>query len=713
MDVPGQRIRAEYDLGLRGLRRPPAVPLVLIDPHTNVWSMADRLTDDWPRHWTGSKMALYGVLRVDGVPYRFMGGPEWLSQAAEQLSLRVDATTTRYLFRAGPVELLVRFTSPLLVDDLDLLSRPATYLQLRVRALDAVPHRVSAYLDMTGEWAVNLPHERVVWGLHEEGGVAAGSFRSELQRVLPEAGDHRRIEWGAAFLAGPAGRAHAVIGDIDMCRDTFAREGRLSAEALRPPPRKVDYNSDPVAALLVPLDVEGNGSAGETLLVAYDDEWSVEHMRQRLRPWWRRSGDGVQGASALPMLAQALAEAEEVLARCDRFDRDLEARATAVAGPGYAALLGLTWRHAVAAHKLVEGADGKPLFLSKENFSNGCIATVDVTYPSAPLFLLHNPALLRGMMDPIFAYCASPDWPHPFPAHDLGTYPLANGQTYRDFQLRRGPDEDVVQTQMPVEEAGNMLVLAAALARAEGHAEYAAEHWPLLRQWAEYLEGNGLDPGEQLCTDDFSGVLGRNVNLSAKAIIGLGGYAMLAAMQGLAEEAARFRAVAERYARLWLDGARDGPGDGGGTRLAFDRPGTWSLKYNLVWDRLLGLGLFPEEELRREMGFYRTKLRPYGVPLDGRGTVTKPEWMLWAACLADDDGALLEDLTERVLRYADETPNRVPFSDLYFTDSGRKMGFQARSVVGGLHVGLLAAAWQGGAGGSNAAPGIAPGSAAP
>ncbi len=666
------------------LHRPPAVPLVAIDPHTSVWSKADRLTDDWPRHWTGSKMALYGVLRVDGVAYRFMGGPEWLALAAEQTGLRVGATRTHYAFRCGPVELAVIFTTPLLPDDLDLLSRPVTYLTLRARALDARVHRVSAYLDMTGEWAVNLPHERVVWALHDADGVVAASFRSELQRVLPEAGDHRRIEWGTAFLAAATGAAHAIIGDIDQCRDVFAREGRLTAEALRAPPRKVDYTSDPVAAMLLPLDVEGNGTAVRTVLVAYDDEWSVEHMRVRLRPWWRRH----EGAAPLPMLAQALREAEAVLTRCDAFDAGLEARATGVGGPGYADLLALTWRQAVAAHKLAAGADGQPLFFSKENFSNGCIATVDVAYPSAPLFLLHNPALLRAMLDPVFAYCASPDWPHPFPAHDLGTYPLANGQTYRDFQLKRGPDENIVETQMPVEEAGNMLVLAAALARAEGHAGYAERHWVLLRQWADYLVQTGFDPGAQLCTDDFSGVLGHNVNLSAKAIMGLGGLAMLAAMLGRDEEARRYRAAAEGFAQGWLARAREG----GATRLAFDQPGTWSLKYNLVWDRLLGLSLFPEVEMRREQASYRARTEPFGVPLDGRGTLTKPEWMLWAACLAEDR-PLFEDFVQRILRYANETPNRVPFSDLYFTDSGRKMGFQARSVVGGLHVGLLAHAW--------------------
>ncbi len=114
-------------------RRLPAIPLVTIDPYTNSWSLTDRLTDDWSRHWTGTRMALYGAVRVDGTAYRFMGGPEWLDQVAAQLSVEVEPTATEYRFRCGPVELSVRFVSPLLLDDLDLLSRPVCYLVLRAR----------------------------------------------------------------------------------------------------------------------------------------------------------------------------------------------------------------------------------------------------------------------------------------------------------------------------------------------------------------------------------------------------------------------------------------------------------------------------------------------------------------------------------------------------------------------------------------------------
>ncbi len=656
------------------LRRPPAIPLVTFDPHTSIWSVSDRLTDDWPRHWTGTKMSLYAVLRVDGVAFRIMGGAEWLARAAEQRSCRVLATRTEYVFRAGPVELLLDFVTPLLADDLDLLSRPVTYVRAQVRALDGRAHDVAFYLDMTGEIAVNLPHQRVTWQRHEHDGVTALAFRCETQHILAEAGDHRRIDWGTAFLAGASGRVTATAGDIDICRDAFVATGVPSARGMKPGPRKVDYNSETVLAVTVDFSRE----TAATLLIAYDDEWSIEYFGARLRPWWRRHA----GADPLSLLATALREQDAVLARAAAFDAELTARAEAAAGPAYADLLSLAWRHMIAAHKLVAGPDGSPLFLSKENFSNGCIGTVDVIYPSAPAFLVFNPLLLRAMIDPYFAYCASPAWPFPFAAHDLGTYPKANGQTYRGFD--RDPHQPILDSQMPVEECGNLLILTAAFVAATGEAAYARPHWALLARWADYLVEAGADPGEQLCTDDFSGVLAHNVNLAVKAAVGLACAARLAESLGEDAAARRYRSVAERFARELIERARDGAG----TRLAFDVPGSWSLKYNMVWDRILDLGLFAEAERRREMAFYAGKAELYGVPLDNRAMLTKPEWMLWAVSLADAP-ALFAACVERIVRYANETPNRVPLSDLYLADQGRKIGFQARSVLGGLFIGLM------------------------
>jgi hypothetical protein len=660
------------------LHRPPAVPLVTIDPYTSIWSCADRLNDDWPRHWTGTKMALYAVVRVDGVAYRLMGGPEWLERAAEQTACTVEATCTRYAFRCGPAEVELAFVTPLLLDDLDLLSRPVTYVTFRARCPDGQARDVACYFDMTGAMAVNLPHERVFWSRHQADGVAAMAFRHERQPVLEKSGDHLRIDWGTAYLAGRDGVVTAVAGEINKCRDAFVAgesiEGRLPH---LPPPRKVDYINEAVAALSFTLSLAAGQTAQETILIGYDDEYAIEFFGRKLRAWWRRD-EGMDGPK---ILSRAMAERDQVLSRAAAFDAELRRRATDLAGPGYADLCALAWRHAIAAHKLCAGPDGSPLMFSKECFSNGCIATVDVTYPSAPMFLAFNPALLRAMIDPYFAYCRGPDWPFDFAAHDLGVYPKANGQAYRGFDQDR--TLPVIDTQMPIEECGNMLILSAALLQADGDVAYVRRNWDMLTQWAGYLIQAGHDPGAQLCTDDFSGVLGCNVNLSCKAAMGLACAGLMAERLGEPAAAARYRAVAAEFMRHIL-AARDG----GATRLAFDQPQTWSLKYNLVWDRVFGFGLLPAGEAARETAFYATQARPWGIPLDNRSPLTKPEWMLWAASLGTDR-RLFADCVQGILHYANTTPNRVPLGDLYLATNGRHIGFQARSVVGGFFIAFV------------------------
>jgi hypothetical protein len=650
--------------------RPPAVPLITHDPYFSVWSTADRLATP-TKHWTGTDHPLAGIARIDGVGLRFLG--QWVRSGPpmHQTSLTLTPTRTIYAFEDRGVRLTVTFFTPALPQDLDVLSRPASYVLFDAVATDGRAHEVSLYFDAGAALALNTPEERVNVSRVRYGNLEVLRAGSMSQPVLQKAGDNLRIDWGYLHLLAPPQSGVRTALAHSTLRNEFTASGAWPENDETEPPAQTSRQG---MTLSVRFDL---GKVGATpvsrhAIVAYDDQFSIQYFHRNLRPYWRRNGDG-----AAQMLQAAVREMPALLDRAKKFDAELTADLVRAGGEKYAQIAILAYRQAIAAHKLAADLDGTPLFFSKENFSNGCIATVDVTYPSAPLFLLTNPALLKGMTTPILDYAGMKRWPWPYAPHDLGTYPLANGQVY-------GGGEKSEERQMPVEESGNMLILMAAIAKAEGNAEYARRYWPLLTKWAEYLREKGMDPDNQLSTDDFAGHLARNTNLSIKAIVALGAFGQLAKILGHKQQAAEYAKLAQDFARQWVSMAADGDH----YALAFGQSGTWSQKYNLVWDRILNLHLFPADVATKEMAYYRKMQKKYGLPLDNRATYTKLDWILWTATLTQNRQDF-EALVAPVFAFLNESESRVPMTDWYWTEEGTMRGFQARSVVGGVFLQLL------------------------
>jgi Domain of unknown function (DUF4965)/Domain of unknown function (DUF1793)/Domain of unknown function (DUF5127)/Domain of unknown function (DUF4964) len=650
-------------------QRPPAVPLIAHDPYFSVWSAADKLTDRDTTHWTGARQPITGLARIDGKTFRFMGADPRELPAMDQVSLTVTPTHTVYKFSAGEVDLTLTFFTPAFTTDLDILSRPVTYLT--VTATGRGGHDVSVLLDVDPVIAVNTPDQAVTWGRTRAGNLNVLNVGSRDQRVLNRPGDDLRIDWGYFHIAVPD-EAKAQLSLSSEAADSFVTSGALPSSDDLDMPR---MPREGAAHLAVELSL-GKLSATPVsahVLLAYTEDYAIEYLGRKLRPYWQRNGQSVQD-----MLTSAENDFSSLEQRGTRFDDELTADLEKAGGKAYAQVAILAYRQTLAAHGFAADFDGTPLLFPKENFSNGCISTVDVLYPSGPFFLFFNPKLLEAQLKPVLEYASLPRWKWPFAPHDLGTYPLANGQVY-------GGGERTEEDQMPVEESGNLLILVAAMEKELGNWDFARQYWPQFSKWARYLRDEGLDPANQLSTDDFAGHLAHNANLSIKAIEGLAAYAEMARGLGKSDDAAEYSGLAKDMAAKWQQMAIDGDH----YKLAFNNPGTWSQKYNLVWDRMLGFNLFPAAVRQTEIAFYLKHLNRFGLPLDSRKDYTKLDWQIWTATLADrteDWNALLEPIG----RWVNEGPSRVPLTDWYDTKTGKQESFQARSVVGGVYIKVLA-----------------------
>jgi hypothetical protein len=642
------------------------VPLVTSDPNLSIWSKANALTDDVTRHWTGRPHSLVSMIRIDGRPYRLMGDEPVGIPALTQVGLEVLPTRSIYRFANAQVKVTLTFTTPALPDDLDVLSRPVTYLTWSVESADGNPHDVSIYDSTSSQLSVNETNEKVEWGRDSKGGIVAMHAGTSDQPVLGSGGDDHRIDWGYAYLAAPEGESpKSAIGDEKVVEAAFVDTGNLPASDDTRMPRQSD-DDQPTMALAFDLGKVGSTPVSTHAMVAYDEVYSIDYFGRKLRPYWRRNG-----ADAMQLLQVAERDYPSLSDRCAAFDSDLMSDMTKVGGAKYAQIGALAYRECLAADGLAADSNKQPLLFTKENTSNGDIATVDVIFPMDPIFVFLSPTLAKASLVPILSYAASSHWKFPNAPHDLGTYPLAFGR-------------DDGGEGMPVEESGNMLILCDAIAKDDGNADFSAKWWPQLTQWAKYLEKYGLDPEDQLCTDDFMGHLAHNANLSVKAILALAAYGDLCRMRGENAEANRYAALAKTDAQHWMQVADAGDH----SLLAFDKPGTWSQKYNLVWDRLLGLNVFPQSVADREIAYYKTVMQPYGLPLDSRTTLSKSDWTMWSATMATNQ-ADFERLVSPLYDYLDKTTAREPLADSYITDDMHSGGMHARPVVGGMFIKML------------------------
>ena len=648
--------------------RPPAVPLAVRSMYLSTWSPSNNLAGTWPMFWNGHTTALTGIVRVDGTAYVFCGAPNGGYPLATQTAFTLTSTRSTYVQTAGPVTLTVAFLSPVDPDNLQRQCVPLSYLTVDAASNDGGSHSVSVYLDISGEWAHGDTSQQLTWAEQTVGNQLVLTSQPANPTVLGEYGDQASwgtVVWSTDNVAGTTWqtgadsvvRANGAAGSLPNTDD---------------PNFRAINNNWPVFAPNRALGSVGPSGAQAVFVLGHVRTPAVSYLGTSYNAWWSKYWTGWQ--AMLTWFRNDLPAASEV---CAATDNQVNAWATEAVGGGavgdqYAAICALALRQAFAGTELINH-NGTPWALLKEISSDGNVSTLDVIYPAFPAYLQLSPQYLQLLLAPIFDYVENHPYPKTWAPHDIGSgYPNATGH------LNGSGEED-----MPVEETANILIMTAALVQrlpAGAATAYVQAHYPILLQWAKYLVSALPDPGNQNQTDDFTGFIAHSSNLALKGIVGIAAMGQLAQLSGNTADATSYPATAKSYITTWLSSSQDGQH----LRLAYDQPGTWSLKYNGFPDRLLNTNLVSPAVQAEEAAWYTSQAGGYGVLLDPRNDYTKADWEIWTAAFLQAQPAARNMLVADVYNFANVTANRVPLTDWYVVSSAAQRGFADRPVVGGL-----------------------------
>ncbi|KAJ7283979.1 DUF1793-domain-containing protein [Mycena rebaudengoi] len=661
---------------------PPSIPLAVRTPYVSAWlpqGAGAALNDVWPAFWTGQTLGWAGFVKVDGRAFSFMGTPNvpgGTFTKATQRSSKFTSTQSIFVLSAGPVDITVTFLSPVEPNDLIKQSIPFSYLAVSAASTDGAAHTVQVYTDISAEWVSGDNGLTVNWNSTTSGSILTHQVQLTNPTQFGENADH--IQYGSAFYSTPntVGATFQTGSDVNV-RAQFVNNGRL-ANTLDTGFRAIN-NNWPVFGLAHDLGSVTRASAPVVFSVGHIRDPAISYIV---------AGGGFQSRSlyffsqfptSASVISSFLCDYSAALSRANTFDAKVQTDAGRISA-NYVGVVALSIRQAFAAMELTISKNGNTfntsdvILFMKEISSDGNMNTVDVIFPAWPIFLYTNPALGKFLLEGLFRYQASGQYPNKWSVHDLGSsYPRAVGHN-------DGNDEA-----MPVEESGNMVIMALSYALKTGDNSHLQQYRGLLDQWTQFLITDSLIPANQISTDDFAGPLANQTNLAIKGIVGIGAMSKIMGILGNTAQATNYSNIATSYVRQWQTLAASSTG--AHLTLSYGQANSWGLSYNLYSDKLLKLNLFPQSVYDMQTAWYATHANAFGVPLDTRHTYTKTDWQIYTAGLVTST-AVRDTLINAVKGFASDGQSNAPFGDWYDTISGAPQGFRARPVVGG-HLALL------------------------
>ncbi|KAH9938229.1 uncharacterized protein B0H18DRAFT_1112408 [Fomitopsis serialis] len=640
---------------------PPSVPLAVRSPYSSAWlpqnaGSGSALSNTWPQFWNGDTLGWAGFVKVDGVSYIFWELLQW--QRLRTNKLRRPACRV-FVLTAGPIQLTVTFLSPVEPTSLVNQSIPFSYMSVYATPTDANSHSVQVYSDISSEWVSGTDSQKVNWTT-TTGDVIIHQVQLENQTLFTDSGD--RVQYGAVYYASQSSSSTTwQTGQDLVLRAQFINNGTLLNT--QDTNFRAINNDWPCFAFAHDLGNITGQSDTVVFVVGHARDPAISYVATGGTMQSRSSLYLSQFSSTNDAITTFVEDYSNALSRANILDAEINKDTTAISS-NYTDIVALSVRQTFGAMEFTytPGNASDVMVFVKEISSSDSVSTTDLLFSAWPLFLYTNAAIGKAALLPLLEYQATGQYPNKWACHDLGpAYPKAPGYP-------KGND-----TRMPVEEDGNMLIMALSYTQKTNDKSLITTYYSLLDQWAQYLVSNTLEPTNQLSSDAFAGSLTNQTDLALKGIIGIKAMAEIASLLGNSSANSNYNSIASSYVQKWQQMATTS--DGIHLTLQYGNSSSWGISYNMYADKLLGTNIVPSSVYEMQTEWYTSVENTYGVPLDTRNTYVLSNWEIWAAATMTTTSAQ-NQLINYVHKYLSSSLNSVPASDW------------ARPVVGG-HLALL------------------------
>ena len=497
---------------------------------------------------------------------------------------------------------------------------------MTVTASNNVGANVQVYSDIDDTWTGQSTE--TTWNLDRSNDTAMFTLTATDAYTYSENSKDQALWGDVIFASRPNGSTMSTqSGDPDVVRKSFTANGTLTGAL-------PNWKKGRVVGIAHELGaVKGNASV--TFAIGYVRQQAINYMGNSYTGYYR-----MRHPSTLSAISYFLEDYDDAKAESLRMDYEVSSKAIQVAGQKYSDIVTLSLRQAYGGIDLVIPEDtlntNGLLAFVKEISSDGNVNTVDIIFPSLPLYYAMEPEYIRLLIEPVLQYLASGRWHLPYVIHDIGrNYPNATGH------------DDQRAEPMPIEETGNLLQLVFAFAVASGNWEWAAKYIPLLKHYADYLVKNSLDISKQLSTNDAAGPLTNETNLAIKAAVGLKAFGKLASLSNYSD-------IGDQHAHILYQGGLGTDADKTHFTLQYpDKDSTYKVIFNLYPDLLLNLSTFPQSAYDMESSYYPTIRKQGGVALDNR------QWVVNISSLLSSP-SLLFPVYSHVLTYSQFFSHTAP-----------------------------------------------------